>query len=182
MWEGFFKTISYNNPMGMDQLKYVEDTPEEEVPETSPLPENIQSNVIEGPWQKRDESATREISEKKEGKLIEGPWPKPASELKEPSVIESVGAAEKKTQMLEELRKDIMGTEEDKVVTEEVETAVEGEDDGGRKEIPFTEQFTQYETCEVCRGSGKRWFVVPCPVCRGTGRVPGKSVVRRGIM
>jgi hypothetical protein len=166
--------------MGMEQLKYIEDTPEEELSQVSPLPAETRSNVIEGPWQKRmaESDVPREpILEKKEGKVIEGPWSKPDLGVEAPT--ESTDGISEKSQELERMRQEILDMGDEKN-SEELETKTKEDGDETEKKFSFSEQFTDYKMCEACQGKGRRWLIVRCPVCRGTGRVPGKSMQRHG--
>ncbi len=38
------------------------------------------------------------------------------------------------------------------------------------------ESKTEFKICEVCHGSGRKWFIFNCGVCHGTGRVKSAEI------
>lgn len=44
----------------------------------------------------------------------------------------------------------------------------------------FSEGFMTWKPCEVCGGSGYRWFIFPCSSCEGRGRAIDTHISSRG--
>ena len=144
--------------------------------------DNLQPEEPEG------ERVTSRISQEIEGseKYI---WPKiPEQEKSIDSVSKELISKETETPVsLESLRKE--REQRDNLEIERVRTELKedipdfipppevegGEDGGGNKNEGISIhnsveiKLTQYRVCELCKGSGKKWFILKCPRCKGLG-------------
>lgn len=148
--------------MGFEQPKFEVEPPEEHTEVSSQKDEP--SNVVEGPWPRREPTETTEEltpdqlvpqgteeaprEEIERSNVIEGPWPKREEEPAETP---------------EELAPKPKEPEEDE-----------------KERHRFAESLEQYKPCEACRGTGHRWFFFPCPMCKGFGSVVASSSQREG--
>lgn len=133
----------------MEQPQFKEELPLVEEPETTP---EQQSNVIEGPWPKRQEE--------------------PESEPENPDISNTEA---EEVARLAELRQEIIDLPEEEYNEPQTGGPGGGENSGGTSSI---ESFTKYKTCDVCGGSGRRWIAFSCPACGGIGRVPESATTR----
>ncbi len=165
--------------MGFEQPKnIIEDPLENKEPEIELEPkedikpsENRLSNVIEGPWPKKE--LEPKIPEEVKPTQDEEKLIPTETEPKTESDIEQITELEKARQNLEE----ISNREENKKSEDVSEKS--GNDGGGdserRSRSYDSEVYTEYRRCERCNGKKRIWLIFVCPVCKGFGSIPVKT-------
>ncbi len=129
----------------------------EVIPREEPARKETPSNVIEGPWPKREPEPMPE-------KVPEGP------ELPESTPEEKVAEVEGVQQGIVESSR---GAE-----TKEAKPEPEQQEEEEKERHRSFETYQEFKPCEVCKGKGRRWFFFKCPVCGGAGAVVTYSTSR----
>ena len=169
--------------MGLEQPKFHEEPDDEERRFRGGEP----SNVIQGPWPRKEAGVETPGGKLEEAKVFEGPWkktePKPetAPEIDLPPG-ETVEEKEKKLEAIKNAQAAI-----DALYAEKAEQAEKAEkpaqnpdEESEKKRIPYTEVFEKYKRCEACNGKGRRFLIFLCKVCKGLGSVVESSSTTLG--
>lgn len=155
--------------MGLEQPRFRNEDEEESVPKSG------DSNVIQGPWSRRESGTEAPAEKSDEANVIEGPWRKPEirpATRPETDLPPRETPAEKSA-ALETARKEL------DALYESADTAPKKEE-SEKERIPYTEGFEKYKRCEACGGKGRRFFLFTCKVCKGLGSVVESSYTERG--
>ncbi len=170
--------------MSFERPNFYPKNNQEEIPASEEILVNKEnrSNVIEGPWPKKETKIVEQAAEPGPvspdipDNVVEGPWPKTFPERDKPEE----GAAPESAQ--EPVRAPVEAEILKSTSSEEQKESPEPHEleENEKKRLPFVEMYTEYKRCEACGGKGRRWFLIPCRVCKGRGSIPTQSSRQEG--
>lgn len=133
-----------------------------------------QSNIIQGPWSKAEEGSDLPEHEAVPGDISSNEEGESTPETQGADIVSHEQFLRRKEE-LQAKRDELARAYEQQEVAEALESPEDQKETSGGKSEYGSEVSHEYQRCQRCKGTGRRWLIFTCPECGGIGQILTKS-------